>query len=93
MAVTAAARTGSVPPASRRLEGVTRPRHPTLPCLLAVLVLMGCSRAPDTGGGALVGSLPPSIEADGVVASGASPPTDWAALAGNVVFLEFGFLR
>jgi hypothetical protein len=56
-------------------------------------VLAGCSRAPDTGGGALVGSLPPSIEADGVVASGASLPTDWAALAGNVVFLEFGFLR
>jgi hypothetical protein len=72
---------------------VTRPRRPTLVPLLAVLALSGCSRAPDTGGGALVGSLPPSIEADGVVASGEAIPTDWTALAGNVVFLEFGFLR
>ena len=61
--------------------------------LLVALALAGCGKAEDTGGGALVGATPPSIVADGVVPLGESAEEDWSALAGSVVFLEFGFLH
>jgi hypothetical protein len=60
--------------------------------LLPLALLAGCG-GPDTGGGALVGKAPPSLESEEAVWVRPATATDWPRLSGQVVFLEFGFLR
>jgi hypothetical protein len=61
---------------------------------LAVGALSGaCGGSTDTGGGALVGKAPLPLESAGALWLNTDEPRDWKAMLGNVVFLEFGFLR
>lgn len=69
------------------------PRTSLLAGVLAGLLLAACAGGDDTGGGALVGAVAPSLAADGAVWVRPSGGPDGPALAGQVVFLEFGFLR
>ena len=65
-----------------------------LAVLAGALLLAACgSDAGSDGGGALVGKKPPSLEAHGATWLNVDDALDWKALAGNVVYLEFGFLR
>jgi len=65
------------------------------------LALAACGGEPvSDGGGALVGKAPLSLGAYGAewfgplaVGLDAEKGLDWKALLGNVVYLEFGFLR
>jgi hypothetical protein len=68
-------------------------RLPLVAGVLAGLLLAACAGGEDTGGGALVGAVAPSLAADGAVWVRPAGGRDGPALAGQVVFLEFGFLR
>ena len=66
-----------------------------------MLALAACGgHSVNDGGGALVGKAPLSLGASGSgwfgpLASGIDADTglDWKAMLGNVVYVEFGFLR
>jgi hypothetical protein len=60
---------------------------------LAALALAACAGEGDSGGGPLVGSAPPSIRSSEAVWVRPVGADDWGGLAGQVVFLEFGYLR
>jgi ABC-type glycerol-3-phosphate transport system substrate-binding protein len=65
-----------------------------LALLSAALALAACGGdAGSDGGGALVGKRPPTLESHGGTWLNVDEALDWKTLAGNVVYLEFGFLR
>jgi hypothetical protein len=72
---------------------VPAPRTSLLAGVLAGILLAACAGGDDTGGGALVGAVAPSLAADGAVWVRPAGATEGPGLEGQVVFLEFGFLR
>jgi len=61
--------------------------------LALVPALAACGNASTVSADRFVGKPPPPLETPDAVWLETDGPLDWKALAGSVVYLEFGFLR